>query len=48
MKCQICEKEITNEYFEGVGGPICAECLKKMMSYHVLKQLDMIKNIKGD
>lgn len=29
-------------------GNICADCLKKLMSYHVLKQLGLIKNIKGD
>lgn len=48
MKCKICNKEITNEYFEGVNGAVCADCLKRMMTYYALKKFDLIKNIKGD
>lgn len=41
--CKDCEKEISGEYFNGVNGCICAECLKKGGVYYTLKKNGFIK-----
>lgn len=42
-KCIICGKKIKNEYFNGVRGKICVDCLKSMMIYHGLKTMGLIE-----
>lgn len=42
--CKECEKKINGEYFDGVNGHICAECLKKGGVYYALKKDGFIKS----
>lgn len=43
-KCQCirCKNEINGEFFRGENGEICADCLRYLAVYNVLKQYDLI------
>ena len=43
MACIICKKERFFEYFDGVSGKICADCLKSNMLYFAIKKLNLLK-----
>ena len=42
--CKECNKKINNQYFKGVNGYICSECLKKNGVYYGLKKINLIKS----
>lgn len=46
--CKDCEKELSGEYFNGVNGRICAECLKRSGVYYALKKDGFVKTKEDD
>lgn len=44
-RCIKCKEEIKGEYFDGVNGKICINCIKDLYIYHNLKSLGMIKSV---
>lgn len=45
-KCIKCGHTIKDEFFEGVSGPLCKECLKALMVYNALKSMGFVKEMK--
>lgn len=47
-QCIKCGHTIKDEFFEGVRGPLCKECLKDLMVYNALKSMGFVKEIKKE
>ena len=45
-KCIKCGHTIKGEFFEGVSGPLCKDCLKDLMVYHTLQAMGLVKEAK--
>lgn len=45
-KCIKCGHTIKDEFFEGVRGPLCKECLKDLMVYNALESMGVVKEMK--
>lgn len=45
-RCIKCECEIKDEYFEGINGKICVNCIKRMFIYYALKSMGFIKTVR--
>lgn len=47
-QCIKCGHTIKDEFFEGVSGPLCKECLKDLMAYNTLKSMGFVKEMKKE
>lgn len=47
-QCIKCGHTIKGEFFEGVSGPLCKECLKDLMVYNTLKSMGFVKEMKKE
>ncbi len=47
-ECIKCSRPIQDEFFEGVNGKLCKECLKDLQVYHALKSMNLVKEVKGE
>lgn len=47
-QCIKCGHTIKDEFFEGVSGPLCKECLKDLMVYNALKSTGFVKEMKKE